>query len=126
MTRLVAVLATMTLAGCSTAGMRPGGATDQTIPTGAGQPAPGAAVPASRMLLAQGRADRDAGRYAQATTTIERALRIDPNDPELWLELGEIKLEEGDPDQAREMGRKALTLAAGDRAIEARANRLIR
>jgi Tfp pilus assembly protein PilF len=81
---------------------------------------------ASTMLLEQGQAELDAGRFVEATTSIERALRIDPNNPELWVTLGEIKWESGDRQQAAMMGRKALTLAAGDRNIETRASRLIR
>ncbi len=81
---------------------------------------------ASTLLLEQGRAQHEAGAYADATSTIERALRIDPNNPELWLELGEIKWDEGNREQAELMARKALSLAAGDRAVESRAMRLIR
>ena len=81
---------------------------------------------ASQSLLAQSRAERAAGNYAQATATIERALRIDPNNPALWLELGEIQFELGNAAQARTMAQKALTLADGNRAIESRAERLLR
>ena len=80
---------------------------------------------ASAALLAQGRDAREAGRYAEATASLERALRIDPNNPLLWIELAEVKAADGDRDQAREMARKALTLAAGNSSIEARARRLL-
>lgn len=80
---------------------------------------------ASRALLEQSRDERAAGSYAAAASSVERALRIDPNNPLLWLELGGIKLDDRDPAQARIMARKALTLAGGDRAIAARAQRLI-
>ena len=50
---------------------------------------------------------------------------IDRSDPWLWIELGEIKLQTGEAQQAATMGRKALTLGQGDREIERRANRLI-
>jgi tetratricopeptide (TPR) repeat protein len=86
-----------------------------------------AAVPnrASTSLLEQSRSNRTAGRYPQAAAAVERALDIEPNNPELWLELGEIRLAQGDAAQAEAMARKALTLSAGDRALEARAARLI-
>jgi hypothetical protein len=81
--------------------------------------------PVSLALLAQSRSERAAGSYAAAASSIERALRIDPNDATLWLELGEIKLADRDPAQAQMMARKALTLAGGDRVIASRAQRLI-
>jgi tetratricopeptide (TPR) repeat protein len=93
--------------------------------------APAAARPqsdagsASGALLAQSRAEQAAGDYGQATASVERALRIDPNNPALWLELGELELASGDPAQATTMARKALTLAAGDPDTEARAQRLL-
>src|SRR5690606_4965668 len=80
---------------------------------------------ASAALLAQGQEARAAGRYSEATASLERALRIDPNNPLLWIELAEVKAADGDRTQAREMARKAMTLAAGNPSIEARARRLL-
>lgn len=80
---------------------------------------------ASASLLEQSRAQQAAGSYAEAAASIERALRIEPNNALLWIELGEIKLAEGDAEQAEMMARKALTLADRDRAVENRAYRLI-
>lgn len=80
---------------------------------------------ASAALLEQGREARAAGRYTEATASLERALRIDPNNPLLWIELAEVKAADGDRGQAREMARKALTLAGGNASIEARARRLL-
>ena len=76
--------------------------------------------------MQQSRAARAAGNYGQATATTERALRIDPNNPALWLELGEIALATGDTKQAETLARKALSLAADDRAVTAQAERLLR
>jgi len=81
---------------------------------------------ASAVLIAQSRDERAAGSYADATASIERALRIDPNNPALWIELAEIKAAGGDWDQAEMMARKALTLAGSDQSIMARADRLVR
>ena len=67
-------------------------------------------------LLSQSRSLQAAGRYPEAAATIERALRIDPRQPVLWLELGTIRLKEGDFAQAESIGRKALSLATGDGA----------
>lgn len=96
----------------------------RSAPPPAAEPPPQAA-PASVALLEQSRSQRAAGSLAAAASSIERALRIDPNNAELWLELGEIKLEDGDPLQAEQMARKALTLAGGDRIVALRAERLL-
>lgn len=80
---------------------------------------------ASQALLTQSRGHQAAGRYEAAAASIERALRIEPRQPVLWLELGNIRLKEGDFAQAESMGRKALSLATGDAALTARAEQLI-
>jgi hypothetical protein len=80
---------------------------------------------ASQALLNESRSHSAAGRYPQATASIERAIRIEPRQPVLWLELGNIRLKEGDYSQAESLGRKALSLSAGDAALSARAQQLI-
>ena len=81
--------------------------------------------PASQTLLNQSRGHQAAGRYGQAAAAVERALRIEPRQPVLWLELGNIRLKEGDFAQAESIGRKALSLATRDAALTARAEQLI-
>lgn len=49
-----------------------------------------------------------------AISTIERALRIEPDNPLLWIELGEAHEAAGRFEQAAGMGHKALQLATGD------------
>jgi tetratricopeptide (TPR) repeat protein len=88
-------------------------------------PPPRPAAAASRTLLEQSRAEQAAGEYSRAAASLERALRIDPDDPWLWLELGQVRLAEGDRGQAEMMARRALTLADGDGALEATATRLL-
>jgi len=80
---------------------------------------------ASSALLAQSRAERAAGSLAQATASIERALRLDPNNAELWVERGELALQTGNPAQAGTMARKALSLAGTNSTASARAQRLL-
>lgn len=124
------LLATLLAAGCAALPPSSGparapqgsGAPTREVPPEAARPAPSRAATS---LLDQARTERASGRLAQAAATVERALTIEPNDPVLWLELGEIRREQGDPGQAEVMARKALTLAAGDAAIERRAARLI-
>ena len=60
-----------------------------------------------------------------ATATLERALRIEPDNPLLWIELGRLRLRENNAAQANGMGRKALALATGDPLAQSSAWRLI-
>lgn len=97
--------------------------------TSGGQPGssqPSGSSAATQELLTESRAARAAGDLTEAAVSVERALRIDPNDPELWLELGQIQLASGDNAQAAALARKALTLAGDDRDLTARAERLLR
>jgi cytochrome c-type biogenesis protein CcmH/NrfG len=60
-----------------------------------------------------------------ASTTLDRALRIEPNNPLVWIELGRLRLAEHNPHQAEGCGRKALTLASGDHATQRQAGHLL-
>ena len=80
---------------------------------------------ASRALVTQAHAQAQGGDFGQASATIERALRIEPENPLLWIELGRMRLGAGDAQQADAMGRKALSLATGDPAAQSSAWRLI-
>jgi outer membrane biosynthesis protein TonB len=81
---------------------------------------------ASGALLEQSRAQRAAGSMPAARASLERALRLDPNNPVLWLELGELELQTGNLGQAATLARKAMTLAGRDTRLTARAERLLR
>jgi len=69
---------------------------------------------ASRALVAQAQTQAANGDFATAAGSIERALRIEPSNPLLWLELGKLRQQEGNFAQAESLGRKALSLATGD------------
>jgi tetratricopeptide (TPR) repeat protein len=84
------------------------------------------ATVASEALLAQSRTQRAAGSLPVARATLERALRLDPNNAEVWIELGELELQTGNTTQAGVMARKALTLTGRDARLTARAERLLR
>jgi len=80
---------------------------------------------ASTALVAQAHAQANGGDYGQASATIERALRIEPDNPLLWIELGRVRLGANDAAQADAMGHKALALATGDLAAQSSAWHLI-
>jgi tetratricopeptide (TPR) repeat protein len=80
---------------------------------------------ASRALVAQAHKQQGNGDYGQAAATLERALRIEPDNPLVWIELGRVRLGEKDGAQADAMGRKALSLATGDPNAQAASWRLI-
>ena len=80
---------------------------------------------ASRALVNQAHSQLAAKNIPMAATTIERALRIEPNNPLLWLEYGQVRMTEANYAQAESMGRKALALASGDPRTQASAWRLI-
>lgn len=88
-------------------------------------PPPPASSGATAALLQQGRQQAASGNYPMATSSFERALRINPRDAEVWLELGWVKLKQGDRAQAENMGRRALSLAGSDAARRARCEELI-
>jgi Flp pilus assembly protein TadD len=81
--------------------------------------------PATGALVQQAHTQAQAGAYAPAAATIERALRIEPENPLLWIELGQIRLSENNAAQADGLGHKALALATGDPQAQASAWRLI-
>lgn len=67
-----------------------------------------------------------AGRPGEAAAALERALRIEPANPDLWARLAEVRLAQGEPRQAETLALKALGLApSGDALFQARCQRLI-
>jgi hypothetical protein len=68
--------------------------------------------PASRSLVGQAQTQLASKNFAVAASSIERALRIEPDNALLWIELGKIRQAEGNYVQAENMGRKALSMAA--------------
>jgi tetratricopeptide (TPR) repeat protein len=135
------LLVAISLSGCALLrgplpGASPAGSAGTAVPAG---PQPPTAVPehpatpgrpahmgpAASALLAQAHAQANAGEYVAAGATLERALRIEPDTPLLWVELGRVQLAQGNAAQADAMGRKALALASGDGEAQAAAWTLI-
>ncbi len=54
--------------------------------------------------------------YPVAAASIERALRIEPGNPLLWIELGKVRYAEGNYVQAENMGRRAVSLSKAPQA----------
>jgi len=74
-------------------------------------PAPAQPKPQSTVTLAlQDESERAAaaGDLPKAIQIIERAIRIQPDKAELWLDLARLHLKEGNPAQAEQFARKAL------------------
>ena len=69
---------------------------------------------AATALVAQAHRQAAGGDPQLAISSIERALRIEPDNPLLWIELGEIHESAGHFEQAGGIGHKALQLATGD------------
>jgi tetratricopeptide (TPR) repeat protein len=81
--------------------------------------------PATSSLVTQAHALMAHNDFDGASATLDRALRIEPNNPLLWIERGKLRLSESDPRQAESCARKALALASGDRAAQAQSGRLL-
>ena len=74
---------------------------------------------ASRALVTQAQTHLQAKNYPLAASSIERALRIEPGNPLLWIELGKVRQAEGNHVQAENMGRRAASLSKAPRASAA-------
>lgn len=83
--------------------------------------APATLSPASRALVNQAQAQRQKGDLPGATVSLERALRIEPNNPLLWIEMGRLRMDQRNYAQAENMGRKALSMSVGDDRTQAAA-----
>jgi len=81
--------------------------------------------PATRSLVTQAHTLLAHGDIDGASATLDRALRIEPSNPLLWVEIGRVRLVDGNAHQAEVCGRKALALASGDPASEGQAGRVL-
>jgi hypothetical protein len=80
---------------------------------------------ASRALVGQAQTQVSTKNYAVAASLIERALRIEPDNPLLWTELGKVRQAEGNYVQAENMGRKAVSMSVNAPRAQSGAWRLI-
>ena len=70
--------------------------------------------PATNALVTQAHAATTKGDYLTAMSTLERAVRIEPRNPLVWIEMAKIRLASGDAVQAESVARKAVALSEGD------------
>jgi len=81
--------------------------------------------PATRSLVTQAQTQAAHGDLPAASSTLDRALRIEPNNSLLWIELGRLRLAESDAHQAEVCADKALALSSGDHGTQRQAGRLL-
>ncbi len=81
--------------------------------------------PVIARLADQARQRMDADDPDGAAATIERALRIDPQNPRLWHLLAQIQMNRGQLAQAEQLARKSNVLARNRPALQAANWRLI-
>jgi predicted Zn-dependent protease len=136
-----ALLAAMLLAACSLLSSQrptppaPEPSQAQPLPPGQSSPLPSSHPPAvirenhlssaTNSLVTQAHTQIAHGDLPAASSTLDRAVRIEPYNPLLWIEMGRLRLAENDAHQAEGCGRKALALASGDRAAQSQAGRLL-
>jgi tetratricopeptide (TPR) repeat protein len=101
------LLVLLLMAGCSYQPTSPveEGEVEARVRTPAGEDSAGVQVyslqnPAVRQLTAQAQGAEREGNLDQATSYLERALRIDPKDPQLLQHMAEVQLQKKDYQQA--------------------------
>jgi tetratricopeptide (TPR) repeat protein len=70
-------------------------------------------------LLDRAQLDADAGRPDAASSTLERALRIEPRNARLWHELAQLRLAQGQYAQAISLAQKSNSFAGAQRRLQA-------
>jgi predicted Zn-dependent protease len=88
-------------------------------------PAPVSGNAAVVALVDQAQMDTVAGRLPQASSGLERALRIEPGNPRLWQQLARLRLAQGDAGQAESLAIKANHWSGTDKRLRAANWRLI-
>lgn len=69
------------------------------------------APPAVLALEADIEGNLKSGGYADAAASLERAIRIQPKNPELWHVLAEVRLKQQQPGLAEDLAKKSNLLA---------------
>jgi tetratricopeptide (TPR) repeat protein len=75
-------------------------------------------------LLSQAKEQEKSGNPEKAAAVLERALRIEPKNAQLWYRLALLRLQQGHLDLARSLAAKSSALAQGDEDLQVK-NRTI-
>ncbi len=76
-------------------------------------------------LMTKAKKEMKAGELNRAFSTLEQALRINPNDAGIWNALAEIQLRRGNAAQAEQLARKSNLMAGKDKTLRRRNWRII-
>jgi tetratricopeptide (TPR) repeat protein len=74
---------------------------------------------AVRSLLERARQQQAEGQLMAAANTLERALRIEPDNALVWNRLAHVRFQQGQYAQAANLAEKSRILAGGDEALRA-------
>ena len=121
------------LAACALEAERPPAASAPAGPPTATEPEPATevvAVPAvgtaAGALLAQARERAESGDGEGAAALLQRAIRIEPENPWLWHRLAVLRLQQGRTEEARGNALKSISLAGGNERLIAGNREVIR
>ena len=77
---------------------------------------------AALLLLAKSETLRKKGQRPQAIGLVERAIRLEPRNGDLWVQLGRLNFEGGEMARAEQYARRGIALAKTDDTDQARAD----
>ncbi len=72
-------------------------------------------------LLQQSQRAVGEGNLDEAIAYVERAIRMNPKDPELWLRLAELQLSADHPSSAVQVAQKAIALSGSGTEVQRKA-----
>jgi predicted Zn-dependent protease len=93
----------------------------KTLPDEAEADLPRPADPATAALLTRSDSALQAGNTGEAIAYAERAMRLRPNDPLLWMRLAELHLAANEPVAAEQLARRAVSLSGSSMSLARRA-----
>ncbi|OMH32183.1 tetratricopeptide repeat protein [Motiliproteus sp. MSK22-1] len=77
-------------------------------------------------LLEQAESQQQAGNNQRALSSLERAQRIAPRDPAVYLQLSRLRLDMKDYQRAEQLARKGLSLSSGNKQMQRAFNTLLK
>lgn len=81
--------------------------------------------PAAGSLLESAKNEASRNNLGRAGELMERALRMEPNNPTLWMQLAQFRRQQGDTSQAVAMAKKAAQVQPDDTGLEQQSWRFI-